>query len=167
MKSAEYYIENLNLTKHPEGGYYREVYRSAETINAEVLDSGMRGERNISTSIYYLLSGNDVSNFHRIKSDEIWHHYDGCPVRIFVIDQSGSIKEFLVGKNIVDGESIQLTIPKGCWFCAELVDKNSFALVSCTVAPGFDFTDFELAVREALLIEFPLHRELIIKFTKE
>lgn len=165
MNTADTYIKKLNLVKHPEGGYFREVYRSPIIIDAKVLDSELAGTRNISTSIYFLLDGNDVSNFHKIKSDEIWHHYEGASVKIYVIDHSGLLKEFLVGKNIEDGESLQLTIPAGCWFCAEILNKSSFALVGCTVSPGFDFNDFELADYVNLSNQFPGYRELIRRFT--
>lgn len=159
--NAEDYIKILELEKHPEGGYYKEVYRSSESF-----DNGATGKRNFSTSIYFLLKGDEVSNFHRIKSDEVWHHYTGSSVRIIMINMDGSFSTIIVGKNISAGEVFQFVIPAGVWFAAEVIDKDSFTLVGCTVSPGFDFDDFELAYREFLHNEYPQHKELINRFTK-
>jgi len=136
---AKYYIEKLMMTKHPEGGYFNEIYRAGEIFEADVLPGRYRGNRAFSTSIYFLLSGKDVSTFHRLQSDEIWHFYDGCPVKIYIIDSNGRLEERILGNDLEKGEELQSVIPKDCWFGAELKDKTSFALVGCTVAPGFDF----------------------------
>ncbi len=162
---AKRYISRLKLESHPEGGYFREIYRSGEIILPEGLPERFRKGRVVSTSIYFLLEGNQVSKFHRIKSDEIWHFYDGCGVRIYVIDGSGSLSEHKLGKNIDKGEELQVVIKNNQWFAAELPDQSSFCLVGCTVSPGFDFEDFEMGVRKDLIREFPEYRELVERFT--
>ncbi|MEP0860490.1 MAG: cupin domain-containing protein [Ignavibacterium sp.] len=160
---ARYYIDKLELQKHPEGGYYREIYRAGEMFFTETVPAKKLNKKNISTSIYFLLSGRDKSLFHRLKSDEIWHFYDGCDVKIYLIDNYGELKEEQIGKT---REVFQYVIPRNNWFAAELTDKNSFALVGCTVSPGFDFKDFELARRDKLLQKFPDYEKLIKRFTK-
>ena len=163
-QKAKYYIQKLQLEKHPEGGYFREVYRSGEIIS---IDSPKRNlKRNVSTSIYFLLEGTQISKFHRLNSDELWHFYDGSSVKVYVIDGKGKLTEIILGKKIEEGEAFQTVIKKNNWFAAEVINKRSFALIGCTVSPGFDFSDFELANREYLLESFPNHKSLISKFTK-
>lgn len=159
------YIELLNLQPHPEGGFYREVYRSDEIISRNFLPIRFDNDHNISTSIYFLLDGNQISKFHRLKSDEIWHFYDGCSVIIYIIDENGNLSSVTLGANLQIGECFQTVIKRNHWFAAELLNKNSFCLVGCVVAPGFDFKDFELARREVLIKNFPQHTKLIEKFT--
>ncbi len=159
---AKYYIEKLDLNKHPEGGYYKEVYRSGEHFIIPDYSLSKK-KRNYSTSIYFLLEGNDKSNFHKLNSDEIWHFYDGSDLRIFIIDEFGNLSEILFGK---ENEVFQFTIKKDCWFAAEVINKNSFSLIGCTVSPGFDFEDFELAKRDQLIKLFPQHEAVIRKFTR-
>ncbi len=125
-----------------------------------------KSSRNLSTSIYFLLEGNQVSNFHKLKSDEQWHFYDGSSIVIYVIDEGGNLNKILLGRNIENGESIQSVIKQNSWFAAELSDITSFALIGCTVAPGFEFNDFELGKRDELIDTFPQLRELIYKLTK-
>lgn len=160
------YIERLQLLPHPEGGYYREVYRSGDILLAENLPGSYTGNRNISTSIYFLLKGRDFSAFHKLKSDELWHFYDGSSVKISVIDNDRFYSEILLGKNISEGELFQTVIKKNSWFAAELTDKSSFALVGCTVSPGFDFQDFEMADRDELIKQYPEYRKSIIKLCR-
>jgi len=146
MKDAGYWIDKLELKKHPEGGWYREFYRSPDEVDTPA------GSRSEGTSIYYLLEEEDFSAFHRILSDEIWHFYSGSSaVEILWID-GGELRTFHLGHE--DGEYFQIVVPKNHWFAARLVNKKGFALVGCTVAPGFHFADFELA-DERLLLEFP------------
>lgn len=164
--NADDYIKILRLEKHPEGGYFREVYRSKESFDLTKLESQVKVKRNFSTSIYFLLNGDEVSNFHRIKSDEIWHHYSGSSVRIIMINNDGRITDQIVGSNLITGEMFQFVVPAGVWFAAEVMDKDSFVLVGCTVSPGFDFQDFELALRDKLVNEYPEHKEIINRFTK-
>ena len=167
MKTAEYYIKKLGLEKHPEGGWFKEVYRSDEEIAVEHLPERFSGSRHHSTSIYFMLTSDTFSAFHRIKSDELWHFYDGSPVKVYMIDSSGNYSEVILGRNIENGEALQCVIPHGVWFGAKVNSHDSFCLVGCTVAPGFHFDDFELGKREELLSIFPEHKETIKKLTKE
>jgi len=163
---AQKYIEKLQLKPHPEGGYYKEIYRAGEIILPENLPKRYKSSRNFSTSIYFLLEGNQVSNFHKLKSDEQWHCYDGSSIVLYVIGEDGNLSKILLGRNIEKGESLQTVIKHNSWFAAELSDKTSFALIGCTVAPGFDFNDFELGKRDKLIDAFPQLRELIFRLTK-
>ena len=161
---ANKYIKQLQLKKHPEGGYYKEVYRSGELILPEHLPKRYKTSRNFSTSIYFLLEGKQFSAFHLLQSDELWHFYEGSSVILYIITKKGelSIKKLGRGKN---GE-LQLVIEKQNWFAAEIEDKKSFALFGCTVSPGFEFDDFELGKRDALIKIFPKHSALIKRLTK-
>ncbi len=165
-KKAEEYINRLQLSPHPEGGYYKEIYRAGEIYQAEHLPGRYTKSRVFSTSIYFMLEGSQVSNLHRLKSDEIWHFYDGSGVIIYGIAEDGRITEILLGNNIDNGELPQAVIREGTWFCAEVADKSSYSLIGCTVSPGFEFEDFELGEREKLLKQFPAHEKIIKKFTK-
>ena len=167
MKTAEYYIKSLELQKHPEGGWFKEVYRSTEEIAKEHLPDRYTGTRHHSTSIYFLLTSDTFSAFHRIKSDELWHFYDGFPVTIYMIDDDGNYSEITLGRDIERSEILQCVIPHGVWFGAKVNSHDSFCLVGCTVAPGFHFDDFELGEREELLKMLPEHKEIIKKLTKE
>lgn len=162
--SAEYYKKNLDLEPHPEGGFYKKVYQSQEKLARAALPERFDGDRYTSTSIYYLLEGHEISHFHRIKSDEIWHFYTGSALTIHMFYES-EYKSIELGQNVEIGQAFQICVPAGAWFGAELNDKNSFALVGCTVSPGFDFADFELAQRGALLKTYPEHKELILRLT--
>jgi uncharacterized protein len=166
MKSADYWIEKLHLLPHPEGGYYKEVYRSDETIEHGLPDRYKSG-RSFSTSIYFLLKGNQHSAFHKIQSDEIWHFYAGSSVILYIISPEGSLKIQKIGPEADSGECFQYVIPKHHCFAAEVTEKENFCLVGCTVAPGFDFADFELAKKSELISLFPQHNALIEKFNKD
>ena len=161
-KSSKY-IKQLGLKKHPEGGYFREVYRSGEIILPKHLPGRYKSSRNFSTSIYFLLEGKQFSSFHFLQSDEIWHFYDGCPVIFYIIDKKGNLTLQKLGRE--NNSNFQLTIKKQNWFAAELSDKKSFALFGCTVSPGFEFDDFKLGNRELLKRKFPQHGSLINKLT--
>jgi uncharacterized protein len=161
---AQKYIKQLQLKKHPEGGYYREVYRSGELILPEHLPKRYKSSRNFSTSIYFLLEGKQFSSFHILKSDELWHFYDGSTVLLYIINQKGELIIRKLGKK-KDCE-LQLTIEKQNWFAAEVEDKKSFSLFGCTVSPGFDFDDFELGQRDDLIKKFPQHTSIIKRLTK-
>lgn len=152
-------IEELQLQAHPEGGFYAETYRSsAFTLN-------QNGEkRNLSTAIYFLLHDRNKSNFHRIQSDELWFFHQGEPIEIVTI-QDGKARSIILGNAIEKGELPQATIPANTWFGSKLKDGKGYALVSCTVAPGFDFLDFEMAEYEKLVNEFPNLKALIEEFT--
>ena len=163
--NANYWINKLDLIKHPEGGYYKEIYRSEEVIAKEALPGRYSAERNVSTSIYFLLAKAQVSHLHKLQSDEIWHFYYGHSLTIYMIDEKGKYAEQKLGRNLDEGEALQFVIPKSTWFAAEVNDKNSFSLIGCTVAPGFDFADFELAKREELIKLFPQHKSIIESLT--
>jgi uncharacterized protein len=162
-EKAKYYIQKLQLNKHPEGGYFKEIYRASEMFFIDAPKKSLK--RNVSTSIYFLLDGSQVSKFHRLKSDELWHFYDGTAVKVYIIDAKGKLTEILLGRKTENGELFQVVIKKNSWFAAEVVNKRSFALIGCTVSPGFDFSDFELAGRETLSKQFPNLKDLIIRFT--
>lgn len=163
-EKAKYYIQKLQLKKHPEGGYYREIYRASEMFYIDQPKKSLK--RNVSTSIYFLLEGTQVSKFHKLKSDELWHFYDGASVKIYIIDEKGKLTEIVIGKKIENGEVFQTTIKKNNWFAAEVINKKSCALIGCTVSPGFEFSDFELGNRATLLEQFSEHKNLITKFSK-
>ena len=165
-KDARYWIERLNLEPHPEGGYFRQTYRSAVSIAKEALPPGFAGARAISTAIYFLLEGKDFSALHRLRSDEMWHFYDGGPLLVQIISPDGGYSELRLGSNPEAGESLQAVVQAGCWFGSRLRDAGSFALVGCTVSPGFDFADFEMAKREKLMQLYPQHREVIKRLTR-
>jgi uncharacterized protein len=159
-------IQNLQLKPHPEGGYYRETYRSIGEINEESLNTDYLGKRNYSTCIYYLLTSDAFSAFHRIKQDEIWHFYNGSPICLHMISSQGVYSKVTIGINLNEGQVPQFIVPGGIWFAANVATNNDFSLVGCTVSPGFDFADFELAKRADLLNRFPQHHAVIKQLTK-
>ncbi len=159
-------VETLELTPHPEGGYYRETYRSSESIPSHLLENPYQGDRNVCTCIYFLLTSDSFSAFHKIQQDEIWHFYKGAPIELHQISPNGQYTKSLVGNDMIAGHRPQLVVPGGNWFAAAIPELDSYALVGCTVAPGFDFQDFELADREKLIAEFPEHAEIIKKYTR-
>ena len=164
QQKARAYIKKLQLKKHPEGGYYREVYRSGEKILSDHLPKRYKSSRNFSTSIYFLLEGNQFSAFHHLKSDELWHFYDGSDLKVYIINPEGDLILGKLGRS--DAAEFQIAIEKHCWFAAEVEDKKSFSLFGCTVSPGFEFEDFELGKREFLIKKFPQHNTLIKKLTR-
>jgi predicted cupin superfamily sugar epimerase len=165
MHTAEYWIDKLNLKAHPEGGFYKETYRSTETIALSGLPTRFSSLRNFSTAIYFLLRSQDKSLFHRIKSDELWHFHYGSTLHIYVLHEE-NVLEYKLGANPELGESLQVVIPANHWFGAKLTTPNTYTLAGCTVAPGFDFMDFEMAERQNLLKEFPTHSRIITALTK-
>jgi uncharacterized protein len=165
-QSAKYWIDTLGLIAHPEGGYYRETYRSSLSIAREALPSEFTGPRLVSTAIYFLLDGENFSAFHRLRSDEMWHFHIGSPLAVHVIDSDGQHSEIAVGPNPETGETLQAVVKAGSWFASCVRDPGSFSLVGCTVAPGFDFDDFELGKRCELMRLYPQHRNLIERLTR-
>lgn len=166
MHSAQYWIDKLALQPHPEGGFYRETYRSDRRISEEGLLNDLNGPRSASTAIYFLLNGNDFSAFHRLRSDEIWHFYIGGTLIVHVIGEGGHASEIALGSDPDSGDRFQALVKADCWFGSRLRNPSSFALVGCTVAPGFEFEDFGRGIRAHLLTKFPQHRELIMKLTR-
>jgi predicted cupin superfamily sugar epimerase len=160
-------VERFQLLPHPEGGYYKEMYRSGELIKKESLPDRFSGQRYFSTAIYFLLEQGNFSAFHRIQSDECWHFYAGQTLHVHVIHPDGQYELFRLGNNIAAGETFQAIVPAGCWFASETVPGGVFSFVGCTVAPGFDFADFELAERKALSAQFPQQSELIMRLCRQ
>ena len=128
---------------------------------------GFRGPRCASTAIYFLIDGQNISAFHRIQSDELWHFYAGSPLTVEVIHPNGDRSSLHLGDNPDSGETFQAVVPVGCWFASHVSDWKSYSLVGCTVAPGFDFADFEMAKRTDLIAQYPQHRVLIGRLTRE
>jgi predicted cupin superfamily sugar epimerase len=164
-KDAQYWVEKLRLEPHPEGGFFRQTYKSGLTIVREALP-GFPGPRAASTAIYFLLEGESFSAFHRLRSDEMWHFYAGSPLVVHVIEPSGAYSAISLGSDPEAGEVFQAVVRAGCWYAAHVADWKSWALVGCTVAPGFEFEDFELGKREELVQEFSQHQELIDRLTR-
>lgn len=163
-KEVEYLKDRLDLSELPEeGGYYKETYRSDKMI---ILPSETDGERSISTSIYYLLDGTQFSAFHRLMSDEIWHFYTGSSVTLYIISKMEILSEVKLGSNIEKGEHFQVQVRAGSWFAATVNNKSSYALLGCTVSPGFDYLDFELGDRKKLIEMYPQHQSTIERLTR-
>jgi len=163
---AALYIDKLGMKKHPEGGYYSESYRANEYHDETNLPSRYKGNRDFYTVIYFLLDGNDFSAFHRMKSDEILHFYDGSAMTVNIIAKDGTYTEVVTGSNLDNGEQFHVLIPKDCWFAFSVNDKSSFSLIGTTVAPGFDFQDFEMGDREILISRYPHLKKVITDFTR-
>lgn len=153
-------VRTFELEQHPEGGWYKEVYRST------LEHSTKHGERNLLTSIYFLLSSENQSHFHKIESDEIWFYHEGSPLSVHTITPDGEYKILKVGLNLENGEQPQVLVPKGTIFGSTVDEPNSYSFVSCAVAPGFDFEDFYLHTRAELFVEYPQHKEIINRLTR-
>jgi uncharacterized protein len=165
MLNAAYWIEKLNLLPHPEGGYFKETYRSNDTSTFQL--GGLQKTRAHSTSIYFLMEKGNFSAFHRILSDEVWHFYAGESLEVFYIDHNGLLQRIFLGSNPENGEQLQGVVPANCWFASRPFLKSHYSLVGCTVAPGFDFEDFEMAKRASLIQEFPEHQKIIEELTRD
>ncbi|WP_139957634.1 cupin domain-containing protein [Flavicella sediminum] len=165
MEKAELLIKHLDLLPHPEGGYYKETYRSTEMIPNENLSNNYVGDRNVCTAIYFLLKSEKFSAFHKINQDEIWHFHEGSSLKIHQISPEGNYSFICLGNDLLKGQTYQHIVLAGYWFAATVNDKNSYSLVGCTVAPGFDFKDFVLPKRKDLLVLFPQHKEIITSLT--
>ncbi len=163
--SAGDLIAALGLARHPEGGWFRETYRAAGEIPAHALPPRFGGGRAFSTAILFLLEPGDRSHLHRIGSDEVWHFHGGAPLLLQVLHPDGRHETVRLGPDPLAGDRCQAVVPAGCWFGAEPLG-GPFALVGCTVAPGFDFADFELGGREDLKARFPQHQDLVLRLTQ-
>lgn len=158
--SSDNLISLLSLMPHPEGGHFKETYRSEHRVN--------RGEdevsRSASTAIYYLLRGNERSTWHRIRSDEMWHFYDGAPLRIYILEPGGGLSVLRLANPLRhEGTNFQALVPAGRWFAAECEEPEGYSLVGCTVAPGFEFDEFEIGDESLLGKDWPEHSELIAR----
>ncbi len=157
MKSAQHYIDKLGLLPHPEGGWYRETYRSDVTVNG----------RAVATGIYFLLTSDNISLLHKIDAEEMWHFYAGDALTVHILDESGEYSTLSIGSDLGAGQVFQAVVPAGVWFGSTVDKAGGFALVGCTVSPGFEFEGFELADRQELLKVFPQHKAVIERLTKE
>ena len=155
IQNEDYWISQLNLTPHPEGGFYREVFRS----RIEILKKNTNELKQACTSIYYLLRGRDYSGFHRLASDEIWYYHKGEPLLIYELRVDGG----LITHELSDRETghLSVVIESGSWFAADIPSGKEFSLVSCVVAPGFNFNEFEMAKKDELIRLFPEHQRII------
>lgn len=163
MTNQKNLIELLNLQPHPEGGFYRQVYKAEEQI--ESLPSRFDGARAFSTAIYFMLTKETFSAFHIINQDELWHHYEGGTLKIHIIDQDGNYSFKLLGKNLAEGQEPMVVVPKETYFAAEVIEGD-FVLSGCTVAPGFEFKDFQMPTRGELVKQFPDHETIITRLTQ-
>jgi len=159
--TAAHWINHLQLQPHPEGGFYKEVFRS----ETEVMRPPSLLPKKACTSIYYLLEGQDFSGFHRIASDEIWYFHKGSPLHIHVIDENGEHLTLELSDEATG--SLSVVVKAGLWFAAEIPSKSGFTLVSCAVAPGFEFSEFEMAVKEQITTLYPQYSELFVKLCRE
>ena len=163
---SQYWIKKLDLQSHPEGGFYKETYRSEEYFAEDGLPSRFGGNRNYSTAIYFLLEKGNFSAFHRIRSDEVWHFYAGDGITIFMLRDDGELETIHLGANPEKGEVLQTVVPAEVWFASKVSEPGAYGLVGCTVSPGFDFADFEMADRGELIRQFPQHKDIITALTR-
>jgi predicted cupin superfamily sugar epimerase len=161
MVTAKQLITQYQLQTHPEGGWYKETYKSTELIAAAALPQRFNNSRFFSTAIYFLLEQGNFSAFHRIKSDECWHFYSGDPLMVYVLQPDGLLQIIELGNDILNGQVFQYVVPANCWFASRPAVTTVYSFVGCTVAPAFDFADFELADANVLVKEFPQHSKLI------
>jgi predicted cupin superfamily sugar epimerase len=159
-QNSAYWISHLQMSRHPEGGYYKETYRS----DKQVLHTGATELRSACTSIYYLLEKADYSGFHKLSSDEIWYFHTGSPLSLHIISPEGHHFSKTLSGN-ADGDW-SIAIPAHHWFAAEIPSKSGYCLVSCAVAPGFEFSELEMANKELLAAKFPEHSELLMRLSR-
>lgn len=165
--TADDLIMQLGLIRHPEGGWYRETYRSSEFLPAGQFPERFNGERSFCTAICFLLGRDEMSALHRIKSDEIWYYHAGTSLTVHLLSPLGEYLTLRVGPDPAAGDSYQAVVPAGYWFGATVTGEGDFSLVGCSVAPGFDFADFEMGSRTELLNQFPEHGRIILHLTKD
>lgn len=162
MHEAKHWINTLSLIKHPEGGYYRETYRSEDIVTPP---EHYHGKRNACTLIYYLLESHDMSALHRFTADEIWHFYAGSPITIHELLSDGTHKTTVLGDT--HNMLYHYIIPGNTWFGAQVNEPDSYTLIGCTVSPGFEFSDFALGKRENLVKQYPRHQTIIEALTRK
>lgn len=163
---AQTYIQALQLQAHPEGGFFRETYRSKDVTDLGSADNTQVNRRHVSTGIYFLMEQGNFSAFHKIRSDEMWHFYAGQALEVFELSDTGELTCTRLGPDIFKGEVLQYVVGANTWFASRVAEGGAFSLVGCTVAPGFDFRDFCLADRQCLATAFPRHRQLILALTR-
>ncbi|MDQ0270587.1 cupin domain-containing protein [Cytobacillus purgationiresistens] len=162
-QTANDWIKGLQLEAHPEGGFFRSTFSSEEEITD--FNGRFEGQRSLYTSIYFLLRSQDVSHFHRLKSDELWYYHAGSSLTVHLIHENGKYEEIKLGLDIENGEVPQAKVPKNAIFGSSVMNQNTYSLVGCMVSPGFDFADFELFTQDELLAQYPQHEEVIRKLT--
>jgi uncharacterized protein len=168
MLTADDVIRRLQLQPHPrEGGYFRETYRSTLSITASALPHDYVGDRRASTAIYYLLTPDTVSELHRLPTDEVFHFYAGDPVEMLQLFPDGRGKIIRLGNNLAAGDVPQVLAPGNVWQGSRLAPGGKWALLGCTVAPGFEFADYTSGSRAELVEQFPAHAEMITALTHE
>lgn len=160
-------IKKFDLQPHPEGGWYKETYKSEEQIASNALPQRFLGHRVFSTAIFFLLEKGNFSAFHRIKSDECWHFYTGHPLEVYTILPNGELTVVSLGNDIEKGQLFQYVVPANCWFASRPAKDSEFSFVGCTVAPGFDFADFELATAKELIAAYPQHQAIITALCRQ
>ena len=166
MISVDDIIERLGMQLHAEeGGYFAETYKCQELIPRKALPTRYHGKRSFGTSIFYLLTPDEVSALHRLESDEIFHFYLGDPVTMLQLHPDGSTNVVTLGQDIRSGQQLQVVVPRGTWQGSLLNEGGEFALLGCTVAPGFEYSDYEASSRGDLLKEYPEHEDLIARLT--
>ncbi|WP_414839457.1 cupin domain-containing protein [Carnobacterium sp. TMP28] len=162
QKSEKYWVEHLELTPHPEGGFFKSVSQPAEMYRVEG-----NYERPLYTSIYFLLNQESPSHFHRLKSDEVWYFHTGDPLTVHMLYPDGHYDQVKLGDTLENDETLQFTVPKGVIFGSSVEEKGIYSLVSCMVSPGFDYEDFELFTQAELLEDYPQHEQVIKKLAFE
>ncbi|AZU61862.1 cupin domain-containing protein [Neobacillus mesonae] len=163
ISELDYWTSKLGLIPHPEGGYYKRTFESEEQVSDVELSVQYEGRRKLYTSIYFLLTSNDISHLHRLKSDELWYYHGGSSLTIHVIHENGEYEEIQLGMDLEKGEVPQALVPKNSIFGSSVKEEGTCSLVGCMVSPGFDFQDFELFTQAELLQTYPQHREIIMK----
>jgi uncharacterized protein len=159
--TVEALVSKFHLKPHPEGGYYAETFRGDAMVEASY------GTRSSGTAIYFLITPGSVSRLHKISADEVWHFYLGGPMTVLEIDPAdGELRETVLGHDVLGGEHVQHTVKAGTWFGSFPNHGSTFSFVGCTVCPGFDFQDFELASRATLVACFPQHAAAIERLTE-
>ena len=161
--NADYWIQHLKMEKHPEGGFYKSSFVSGDKFEPATHTE----PRQFYTSIYFLLRSQDVSHFHRLKSDELWYFHAGSPLTVHMIDEEGTYRQSKIGLNIEIGESLQVMVPKGSIFGSTVDQPDDYSLVGCMVSPGFDFADFEFFTQQQLMADYPQHEKIIKQLAYE
>lgn len=165
MPTVDQLVKQFQLEPHPEGGFFRETYRSSENIPHGSLPKRFSGERSHSTAIYFLIPKGKFSSLHRIHADEAWHFYLGGPMTLVQISPEGKVEKIVLGSDVLNGQKVQHVVPAGYWFGAYSNPGSEYSFVGCTVAPGFDFADFEMGERADLLKLFPNAKDAIEQLT--
>ena len=161
MDQIKKLIQQFDLQPHPEGGWYKQTYKSSEHIPTSALPERFSSDRAFSTAIYFLLENGNFSAFHRIKSDECWHFYTGDALLIYVIQQNGTLDIITLGNDPEKGQLFQYVVPANCWFASRPAPHSEYCFVGCTVSPGFEFDDLELANANELAALYPAHKDII------